>query len=133
MTTQFHPHVYFATECRDAMTHYQAVFGGELEFNTFGEIGMEGDPAKVLGASLSTHVGLVLTAGDVTLGATAGTGGSISISGDDEATLRGWFDALAEGGEVHMPLEKQMWGELFGQCEDRFGVTWLVNVGPNER
>jgi hypothetical protein len=42
--------------------------------------------------------------------------------------LRGWFDALAEGGEVHMPLEKQMWGEQFGQCADRFGTTWLVTV-----
>lgn len=40
---------------------------------------------------------------------------------DDEA-------ASAKGGEVHMPLEKQMWGDLFGQCADRFGVTWLVNI-----
>lgn len=129
MTNQFHPHLYFETDCRDAMTHYRAIFGGKLEINTFGEIGMEGDPDKVLGASLSTPVGLRLTAGDVTLGSTAGIGGSISISGDDEATLRSWFDALAEGGEVHMPLEKQMWGELFGQCVDRFGITWLFNVG----
>ena len=57
-----------------------------------------------------------------------GTGGSISISGDEETTLRGWFDALAEGGEVHMPLEEQVWGELFGQCADRFGTTWLVTA-----
>lgn len=84
----------------------------------------------MLGASLRTPVGLVLTAGDVTPGSNAGTGGSKSISDDDEATLRGWFDALAEDGEVHMPLEKQMWGDLFGQCVDRFGVTWLVNVVP---
>lgn len=130
MISQFHPHLYFETECRDAMTCYQAVFGGELEVNTFGEFGMEGDPEKVLGASLSTPVGLVLTAGDVTLGSPAGKGGSISITGDDEATLRGWFDALAEGGQVHMPLERQVWGEVFGQCADRFGVTWLINVGP---
>jgi len=86
----------------------------------------------VLGASLRTPVGLVLTAGDVTPGSTAGTGGSIAITGDDESSLHAWFDALAEGGEVHMPLEKQQWGELFGQCVDRFGITWLVNVEPNE-
>ncbi|GAA3227962.1 VOC family protein [Pseudonocardia petroleophila] len=127
MTAQFHPHLYFETECRAAMTRYQAVFGGDLQLNTFGEIGMEGDPDKVLGASLRTPDGLVLTAGDVTPGSSAGTGGSISITGD-EATLRGWFDALAEGGEVHMPLEKQIWGEVFGQCVDRFGITWLINA-----
>jgi PhnB protein len=132
MASQFHPHLYFESGCRDAITHYQAVFGGELQVNTFGEIGMEGDPDKVLGASLSTPVGLFLTAGDITLGSTARTGGSISISGGDEATVRGWFDALAEGGEVHMPLQEQVWGELFGQCADRFGITWLVNVGSEE-
>lgn len=130
MTTHFHPHLYFETECRDAMTHYQAVFGGELEVNTFGEIGMDGDPDKVLGAALSTPGGLVLTAGDVTPGSPASTGGSISITGD-EATLRGWFDALAQGGEMHMPLEQQMWGDLFGQCADRFGITWLFNGGAD--
>lgn len=131
MTTQFHPHLHFETGCRDAMTRYQAVFGGDLEFSTFGEIGMDGDPDEVLGASLTTPAGLVLTAGDVTPGSPAGRGGSISISGDDEAVLREWFDALAEGGEVHMPLERQMWGEIFGQCADRFGITWLVNVEPD--
>lgn len=130
MTVQFHPHLYFATGCREAMTRYQAIFGGDLEVTTFGEIGMDGDPDKVLGASLRTPAGLVLTAGDITPGSPAGTGGSISISGD-EATLRGWFAALAEGGEVHMLLEEQMWGEIFGQCADRFGITWLVNVEPD--
>lgn len=49
MTTQFHPHLCFTTECRDAMTHHHAVFGGDLEFTTFGDIGMDGDPDKVLG------------------------------------------------------------------------------------
>ena len=132
MTTQLNTHLYFETECRDAMTHYQAVFGGELEVNTFGDFGMEGDPNKVLHASLRFSDGLVLMAGDVTVGSTARTGGSVSISGDDEATLRGWFDALAGDGEVHMPLEKQMWGGQFGQCADRFGITWLVNIGPSE-
>lgn len=128
MTTQFEPYLYFKSECRDAITFYQSVFGGDLEIRTFGEFGMEGDPDKVLNASLSISEGLVLQASDVTVGSTARTGGSISISGDDEATLRGWFEALGDGGEIHMPLEKQMWGDLFGQCADRFGITWLVNV-----
>lgn len=132
MTTQFDPYLYFEAECRDAITFYQSVFGGELEVNTFGEFGMEGDPDKVLHATLRISEGLVLLASDVTVGSTARTGGSVSISGDDEAKLREWFEALAKDGEVHMPLEKQMWGDLFGQCADHFGVTWLVNIRPGE-
>ena len=57
-----------------------------------------------------------------------GNGVTLSLSGDDDATLRRWFAALAEGGTVTMPLDKQMWGDVFGMCTDRFGVDWMVNI-----
>jgi PhnB protein len=57
-----------------------------------------------------------------------GTNFSLSLSGDDEALLRGWFERLSDGGRVLQPLEKAPWGDSFGMCADRFGVTWLVNV-----
>ena len=60
--------------------------------------------------------------------ATPGTLGGVSLSGDDEAKLTGWWDALSEGGTVTVPLEKQMWGDAFGMCVDRFGTPWLVNI-----
>jgi PhnB protein len=53
---------------------------------------------------------------------------SISLSGDDADELRGYFAKLSDGGTVTMPLEKQMWGDEFGMCVDKFGVTWLVNI-----
>lgn len=52
----------------------------------------------------------------------------LSLSGDGDDELRAWFAALSEGGEVHVPLEKQVWGDEFGQVADRFGVVWLVNI-----
>ena len=52
----------------------------------------------------------------------------MSLSGDDEAQLRGYFEKLAEGGSVTMPLEEAPWGDTFGMCTDRFGISWLVNV-----
>ncbi len=57
----------------------------------------------------------------------------ISLAGDDEPTLRGWFDALAEGGELHVPMEMQPWGDMFGQCADRFGIIWLVNAAVGDQ
>ena len=53
---------------------------------------------------------------------------TISLSGDDEAELRGYFDKLSDEGTVTMPLEKQMWGDYFGMLNDRFGVAWMVNI-----
>ncbi len=52
----------------------------------------------------------------------------LCLNGDGAEELRGWFAALAEGGEVHTPLEVQMWGDEFGQVADRFGMIWLVNI-----
>jgi PhnB protein len=57
-----------------------------------------------------------------------GTTITISLSGDDQDELSGYFTKLAEGGTVTMPLEKQMWGDVFGQLTDRFGVGWMVNI-----
>ena len=54
---------------------------------------------------------------------------SISLSGDDGDELRGYFGALSESGTVTVPLEKQMWGDEFGMCVDRFGIGWMVNIG----
>jgi PhnB protein len=55
-------------------------------------------------------------------------GVSVSLSGDDEARLRGYWERLSEGGSVTVPLEKAPWGDTFGMCVDRFGTSWLVNV-----
>ena len=54
--------------------------------------------------------------------------GSVSLSGDDEAELRGYWDKLRQGGKVTMPLEKAQWGDSFGMLIDKFGTTWLVNI-----
>jgi PhnB protein len=58
----------------------------------------------------------------------AGSSISISLSGDDEATLRRYWDGLVEGGSVTMPLERAPWGDTFGMCADRFGINWMVNI-----
>lgn len=59
-----------------------------------------------------------------------GTNHSVSLSGDDEAPLRDYWDKLSDGGNVVMPLEQAPWGDFFGMCVDRFGINWLVNISP---
>jgi PhnB protein len=53
---------------------------------------------------------------------------TISLSGDDQDELRGYWEKLSTGGNITMQLEKQMWGDEFGMCVDRFGVAWMVNI-----
>jgi PhnB protein len=125
------PYLHFDGTARDAIALYQSVFGGELSLNTFGEMGVEGEKAdQLMHAQLEAPNGFVIMAADTPPGETLTRGSDVtlSLSGDDESELRGWFDALSEGGEVHVPLEKQMWGDVFGQCADRYGVTWMVNI-----
>ena len=134
MTSRLNPYISFNGNAREAMEFYRSVFGGELTVSTFGEFGVP-DPAiadKVMHAMLSTDSGYTLMASDLAPGMTFQPGNTITISlSGDDAELRTHFERLAEGGTVTMPLEKQMWGDEFGQCTDRFGVGWMVNIGQS--
>ena len=134
MTSRLNPYLHFVDTAQQALEFYQEVFGGELVLSTYGQAGgVEGpDADKVMHGQLETAAGYTLMASDAPTGMAASPGGSISISlsGDDVA-LRGYFMQLADGGTVTMPLEKQVWGDEFGMCTDRFGVEWLVNVSPS--
>lgn len=79
---------------------------------------------------LESPQGFVLMAADVPPGMEHRPGNNIaiSLSGDDAAEMRGYWDKLSAGGDVTMPLEKQVWGDEFGMCTDRFGISWMVNI-----
>ena len=57
---------------------------------------------------------------------------TLSLMGDDETLLRSAYLKLSEGGSVTMPLEKQMWGDIYGSFTDRFGIVWQVNISTPE-
>jgi PhnB protein len=119
------------------MEFYHSVFGGELTLSTFGDFQASEDPAeqdKIMHGMLETERGLVLMGADTpnSMDYTVGTNYSVSLSGTDEAELRGYWDKLSDGGTVTLPLERAPWGDSFGMCSDRFGVSWLVNIGSPE-
>ena len=136
MPSQLNPYLNFDGNAREAMEFYREALGGTLTISTFGEYGQAGTPVEnnVMHAQLETPAGFVLMASDLPPGMEYNAGGSmsISLSGQDEAELRGYWDALSAGGMVTMPLEKQRWGDVFGMCVDRFGVAWMVNIGQGE-
>ena len=133
MAIRLNPYLHFSGNAREAMEFYRSVLGGELDVMTFGDAGGGGGEYPddgVMHAVLRTADGLELMASDGHDPDAAGPDRlSLSVSGDDEATLRRWFEALAEGGQVDVPLAGQVWGDVFGQVTDRFGMRWLVNIG----
>ena len=133
MAVRLNPYLSFRGEAREAMEFYHSIFGGELDVSTFGEMQASEDPEedhKIMHAMLETEDGLALMAADMPHGMEHAppAGFSISLSGDDEATLRGYFDALSANGTVTQPLERAPWGDSFGMCTDPFGIAWMVNI-----
>ncbi|GAA1557416.1 VOC family protein [Kribbella lupini] len=132
MASRLNPYIAFDGQAREAMEFYQQVFGGDLAINTFGEFGATDSPDadKIMHSQLETPSGYTVMGSDVPQGMeyTRGTNVSVSLSGDDSDELHGYWDKLADGGSVSVPLEKQMWGDEFGMCVDRFGIAWMVNI-----
>lgn len=132
MASRLNPYLNFPSNTKEAMEFYQSVFGGTLTVNTFGDYG-EQDPDiadKVMHARLESDRGFTLMASDPPPGMElqAGNNIAVSLSGDDADDLRGYWEKLSAGGNVQMPLEKQMWGDTFGMCTDKFGLPWMVNI-----
>jgi PhnB protein len=133
MASRLNPYLSFDGNARDAMEFYQQVFGGALTVNTFGEFGQQDSPVadKIMHARLETDRGFTLMAADTPPGTEYDPGNTIavSLSGDDADELRGYWTMLSDGGAISVPLEKQMWGDEFGMCVDRFGIPWMVDIG----
>jgi PhnB protein len=133
MGITLNPDLNFRGNAREAMEFYEGVFGGKLNVSTFADYHAASDPSEndlVMHADLEGPEGIRFMAADtpIKMEYQPGTNFSMSLSGDEEAELRGYFEKLAEGGSVTMPLEKAPWGDIFGMCTDRFGISWLVNV-----
>jgi PhnB protein len=135
VASRLNPYLNFPGNTKEAMEFYESVFGGTLVVNTFGEYGEQNPEVadKVMHAMLETDRGFTLMASDPAPGMEVKPGNniSISLSGDDNDELRGYWDKLSAGGTVQMPLEKQMWGDTFGMVSDKFGLAWLVNIAES--
>jgi len=133
METKLNPYLSFKDNAREAMEFYKTVFGGKLTISTFKDYHASQDPSednKVMHSVLEAGNGITFMASDTPdrMGYQAGTNFSMSLSGDNEAELRGYYEKLLAGGSVSMPLEKAPWGDTFGMLTDKFGVAWLVNI-----
>src|SRR4051812_40887395 len=134
MSSKLNPYLNFKNNARQAMEFYKNVFGGTLHTTTFKEGQMSsGTPEDnlimhsvlegpndftLMGSDTPDHMGEYKQ----------GTNFSVSLSGDNEAELRGYWEKLAQGAMVAQPLVQAPWGDTFGMLTDQFGVPWMVNI-----
>ncbi|MFG2290217.1 VOC family protein [Streptomyces sp. NPDC048595] len=133
MASRLNPYISFAGVAKEALEFYKEVLGGNLAVHTYGDFGSETPPGygdKIMHGMLETSSGFTLMGADNPPGMEHQPGNNISmsLSGDDADELRGYWGKLSDGGTVSVPLEKQMWGDVFGMCTDKFGITWMVNI-----
>ncbi|WP_153502570.1 VOC family protein [Cumulibacter manganitolerans] len=133
MAINFSAYLAFSGETPEALEFYKSVFGGTVDLNKFGEMGAGAgfDPDAIMHGQLTTDAGWTLMAADSTKpGDELVRGGStLTLWGDEHETMEQQFKKLAEGGTIGTPLEKQMWGAVYGDLTDKFGITWSFNIG----
>lgn len=133
MQTKLNAYLSFRDNTREAMEFYQSIFGGKLDISTFKEYQASSDPSednKVMHAMLEADNGITFMASDTpnSMDFKTGSNFSLSLSGDNEAELTDYFNKLAEGGQIVMPLAPSPWSDKFGMLTDKFGVAWMVDI-----
>ncbi|MDQ3757589.1 MAG: VOC family protein [Actinomycetota bacterium] len=131
----FHPYLNFGGNCREAFTRYQEIFGGELALMPMSDMPSD-EPVPADQADLIMHAALqfdghILMASDAPPDGFQGVHGMyVNYTVADVAEAERVFHALAEGGQVVMPIGETFWSPSFGICVDRFGTPWMVNAEP---
>ncbi|MCF4122630.1 VOC family protein [Antribacter sp. KLBMP9083] len=128
------PHLNFRGDARAALEFYQSVFGGQLVTVTYADAHSVTEPAEaeqVMWGQVASQEGFRVMAYDVP-SHTAYEPGVIpvfvSIRSTDAAEIAGYWERLVEGSTVVVPLAEAAWAPLYGMVEDRFGVTWVLDV-----
>lgn len=136
MEAKLVPYLSFNGEASEVLDFYQSIFGGEVTKITFGDFKAVESDSPLWGQIMHGNLvgGLVhLCASDSPEEMTQQKlvrGNTITLAwmGDDSEKLTEIFTALADGGQVGTALNKQMWGDTYGDLVDKFGVQWMVDI-----
>lgn len=136
MTTWVNPYIFFDGNAKEAFEFYQSIFGGTLNTLTGAQFGLPEEQAeRIMHAHLETADGWTIMGADgdenESLGEVQRMNLTIGGPAQDLEKVEGWYAQLAEGGAATFPLEKQQWGDVYGQVKDKYGVTWAFNMGNN--
>jgi PhnB protein len=130
------PYLFFEGRCEEALEFYRRALGAEVEmlmrFKDSPDPGSctAGTEDKVMHASFRIGDSTLMASDGRCQGQPSFQGIALSLTAADDAQAERLFAALAEGGQVQVPLEKTFFSSRFGMVADRFGVPWMVVVAP---
>lgn len=136
-TTTVHPYLFFGGRCDEALAFYRQAIGLEVEILMRYSESPDPAPPGMLAEGWENKVmHTTFRVGQSTFMASDGcspedgkfNGFSLSLNLPNEAEAQRAFAALAEGGQVRMPLTKTFWSPCFGMLQDRFGLGWMITV-----
>ena len=125
------PYIAFKGNAKEAIEFYKDALDAEVLFSqSYGESPKaEMGPADaIMHATIKVVDSHIMMCDDMRPEA-ASTAGNISlaIGLNDTDTAKKFFNNLAQGGTITMPLDKTFWAEAFGMLTDKFGINWMVN------
>ena len=130
------PYLFFGGRCDEALAFYQSALGAQVEFLMRYKESPEPIPPDRLAPGYEEKVmHSTFRIGQTALMASDGCGETANFSGftlsltvaTPEAAAQA-FNALADGGQVKMPLTRTFWSKCFGMVADRFGIDWMISV-----
>jgi PhnB protein len=136
------PYLFFNGRCEEAIGFYRKALGAEVEMMIRNKESPEpqlpgtvppGFENKILHASFRIGQTRLMASDGCSAEKASFKGFSLSLSVPSEAEADRVFAALADGGQVKMPLTKTFFSPRFGMLEDRFGIGWMINVAPSEQ
>src|SRR5262249_41045801 len=144
IATQVQPYLFFNGRCEEALAFYKKALGAEVQMLMRWKESPEPPSPEACGASGPIDGNRIMHAclkiGESQVMASDGLpqeksgfqGFSLSLTARNEAECDRFFNALADGGHVQMPLAKTFFAQRFGAVADRFGVSWMVIVAPKQ-
>ena len=135
-TVQIQPYLFFDGKCDEALAFYRTAIGAQVDmlmrFKESPEPAMvpPGAGDKVMHASFRVGGTTVMASDGRCDGRPSFQGFALSLTVPIEAEADRLFNALVDGGQVHLPLTKTFFSPRFGMLADRFGVSWMVYVTP---
>lgn len=138
MSADLSAYIHFNGRTREALLFYHSVFGGDLTLERYGDYGISDDPAdaeKIIYGVLRSPDGFVLRGTDHSRTPhppELGNRWALCLNGSDRALLSRCWQALSEGATIAEPMTTAAWGDSNGVLEDRFGITWVVNIGASK-
>ena len=134
MTISTTPHLNFDGDARQALDFWAAALGTEVTAMTYGQMGASDDPAwadRIVWGQVETASGVRVMAFDVPAERPYDPGitpAFVSARGTDADELAAAWERLADGGTVIVQLAASQWSPLYGMLQDRFGVTWVLDL-----